>query len=164
MSPPECKTLIHVLILEDNPTEVQLIHTALTNSHFLYELTVLPDADAALAYLRRQMPYEQAVRPDLIFIDLDLPNLGGQTVLAVLHEDPTLRRIRVLVLSSSRHVKTTLRRYEMPETSLIVKSPRRDYSVRVLHAVDEFWKTLLQIFEETGSHADKNGDDFGHEK
>lgn len=164
MSLPESKTPIHVLLLEDNPVEVQLIHLALTDSHLLYELTVLPDADAALAYLRRQMPYEQAVRPDLILIDLDLTNHDGQIVLAALHEDPTLHRIRVLVLSSSRHVKTTLRQYELPETSLIVKSPRRDYSARVLRAVDEFWQTLLQIFEEPGSHADKNGDDFGHEK
>ena len=163
MSPPERKTPIHVLVLEDNPAEVQLIHTALTNSHLRYELTVLPDADAALAYLRRQMPYEQAVPPDLILVDLDLANRGGQIVLATLHEDPTLRRIRVLVLSSSRHVKTTLRQYEMPETSLIVKSPRRDYSARLLRTVDEFWQALLQIFEEPISHADKNGDDFGHE-
>jgi len=163
MSSPERKTPIHVLVLEDNPVEVQLIHSALTSSHLSCALTILPDADTALAYLRQEMPYEQAVRPDLILIDLDLPNHGGQTVLAVLREDPTLRRIRVLVLSSSRHVKTTLRQYEMPESSLIVKSPRRDYSTRVLRAVDDFWQTLLQLFEETGSHADTNGDDFGHE-
>lgn len=163
MSPPELKTPIHVLVLEDNPAEVQLLHTALTDSDLWCEIIVLPDADTALAYLRRQHPYEQAVRPDLILVDLDLANRGGQMVLAALHEDPTLRRIRVLVLSSSRHVKTMLRRYEMPETSLIVKSPKRDYAARVLHAVDEFWQTLLQIFEEAGSYTGKNGDDFGHE-
>ena len=163
MSPLERKTPLHVLVLEDNPAEVQLIHTALTDSHLWHELTILPDADAALAYLRQQMPYEQAVRPDLILIDLDLPNRGGQMVLAALHADPALRRICVLVLSSSRHVKTMLRRYQMPVTSLIVKSPRRDYSARVLRAVDEFWKTLLQLFEEASSPADENGNNCGHE-
>jgi CheY-like chemotaxis protein len=163
MSPPESKTPIQVLIVEDNPTEVQLIRTALTDSHLSCEITVVPDADTALAYLRQQIPYEQVVRPDLILLDLDLPNHGGQAVLAALYADPALRRIRVLVLSSSRHVKTTLRQYEMPETSLIVKSPRRDYSARVSRAVDEFWKTLLEIFEETDSLTHRNGDDFGHE-
>jgi CheY-like chemotaxis protein len=164
MLPPESKTPIQVLVVEDNPTEVQLIRTALTDSHLSYEVTIVPGADAAVAYLQRQIPYEQAVQPDLILLDLDLPDRGGQMVLAALSADPALRRIRVLVLSSSRHVQTTLRQYELSETSLIVKSPRRDYSARVLRAVDEFWNTLLQIFEETSSHAERNGDDFGHEK
>jgi two-component system, chemotaxis family, response regulator Rcp1 len=163
MSSLEHKTPIQVLVLEDNPTELQLIQTALTDSHLSHQLIILSDAESALAYLRRQAPYEHVARPDLIVLDLDLANRGGHVVLAALHADPTLRGIRVLVLSASRHVKTTLRRYEMPETSLIVKSPRRDYAARMLHAVDEFWQTLLQIFEDASSPADKNGDDFGHE-
>ena len=163
MTSPDRKTPIHVLVLEDDPAEVQLIRTVLTDSHLWCELTVLSDAVSALAYLRRQMPYEQATRPDLIFVNLDLPNGGGQTVLSALHTDPALRRIRVLVLSSSRHVKNTLRQYQVPMSALIVKSPRRDYSARVLHALDEFWETLLRLFEEASSHAEENGDDYGHE-
>jgi CheY-like chemotaxis protein len=163
MSPLEPKTPVRVLVLEDNAAELQLIQTALTDSYLSYELAVLPDAKSALAYLRRQAPYEHAARPDLILLDLDLASHGGHEVLAALHGDPALCRIRVLVLSASRHVKTTLRRYGVPETSLIVKSPRRTYPARVLQAVDEFWQTLLQIFEEGSSPADKNGDDFGHD-
>ena len=93
---------IEILLVEDNPGDVDLAREALAAGKVCNFLHVVGDGEAALAFLRRQGKFAGALRPDLVLLDLNLPKLNGRDVLAAIKEDPDLRRIPVVILTTSK--------------------------------------------------------------
>ena len=90
---------IKILLVEDNPADVRLASLALKGSDFPHELMVLSNGEAVLDYLKRSGPYAEAPRPDLVFLDLNLPRLNGLEILLEIRKDPALHSLPVVVLS-----------------------------------------------------------------
>src|SRR5579871_1712311 len=96
------KRVVRVLLVEDNAADVRILKEALAGIQAPHELTVVEEGGEALAYLRSEGKFQHAARPDLVFLDLNLPGKSGLEVLAEIKSDPNLRTIPVIVLSSSR--------------------------------------------------------------
>jgi chemotaxis family two-component system response regulator Rcp1 len=103
---------IQILMVEDNPGDVRLTREALKGAKVWNEVQVVEDGVAALDYLYRRPPYEAATRPDLILLDLNLPRLDGREVLSRIKDDPTLKLIPVVVLTTSQAEEDVLRAYD----------------------------------------------------
>src|SRR5262245_59417722 len=104
---------IRVLLVEDNPADVDLVREMLAESSLKLDIEVAMDGAEALAYLLRKPPHTGVARPDLILLDLNLPKLDGREVLTVIKEDKQLRRIPVIVLTSSDAEADVLRSYDL---------------------------------------------------
>ena len=111
---------LEVLLVEDNPGDARLTREALRSVNQLANLTVVGDGVEALALLHRQGRYERAPRPDLILLDLNLPRKAGGEVLAEIKNDISLRRIPVVILTTSRATKDIVQSYDMHD---IFRSP-----------------------------------------
>src|SRR4030042_4792649 len=102
---------LEILLIEDNPGDVRLTSIALKRSKMLINLNIVQDGNKALAYLRNEGEYSDAIRPDLIFLDLNLPGMDGRDVLAEIKTDPGLSSIPVVVLTCSSAEEDVLRSY-----------------------------------------------------
>ena len=129
----------HILIVEDNPGDVRLIIEALEELPFRTEPHVASDGQQALDYLWRRGDYEDAPRPDLVLLDLNLPKLSGREVLERVKQDPDLRRIPVTVLTSSAADEDVLGSYDRHANCYVTKPMRYERFVSVLTSVGEFW-------------------------
>jgi chemotaxis family two-component system response regulator Rcp1 len=129
----------HILIVEDNPGDVRLIIEALAELPFRTESHVAADGQQALDYLQRRGDYEEAPRPDLVLLDLNLPKLSGREVLARVKQDPALRRIPVTVLTSSAAEEDVMNSYDLHANCYVTKPMRYERFMSVLTAVSEFW-------------------------
>ncbi len=113
--------LRHVLVVEDSPDDIVLIKRVFRDQHMLDRLSVMEDGEAALAFLRRQGPYAQAPRPDLILLDLSLPKKDGRAVLEELKTDPALSTIPVLITTSSKAQEDFVKSINLKVTGYIPK-------------------------------------------
>jgi CheY-like chemotaxis protein len=136
---------VEVLLVEDNPGDVLLTREALRDGKVHTRLSVVTDGEQALAYLRRQPPFESAPRPDLILLDLNLPRKNGQEVLAEIKGDEFFRRIPVVVLTSSQAEQDILRSYDLRANCYITKPVNLDQFIRVVHSIEEFWLTVVKL-------------------
>ncbi|MGD0049005.1 MAG: response regulator [Bryobacteraceae bacterium] len=136
---------IEVLLAEDNPGDVRLTMEAMRESKVLVNLSVVPDGEEALAFLRKQGAYEGAPRPDLILLDLNLPKKDGREVLAEIKVDADLRRIPVVVLTASRAEEDILRTYNMHANCFITKPVDLDQFMTVVGAISEFWFSVVRL-------------------
>ena len=118
---PELVKPIEILLIEDNPGDVRLTVEALKEAKVMNNLTVLKDGVEALAFLRRQAPYADAKRPHLILLDLNLPRKDGREVLAQIKADETLKRIPVVVLTTSEDEQDVLRSYNLHANCYVTK-------------------------------------------
>jgi len=130
---------IRILLVEDSPGDVRLTREALREVDVVTELHVVGDGEAALRFLRREGEHAGAPRPDLVLLDLNLPLLGGQEVLRRVKADHALRRIPVVVLSTSASEDDVLRAYDGGVNSYVRKPVELDGFLRVLRSVEEWW-------------------------
>ena len=112
---------------------------------FPYQLHVVMDGEAVLPYLRHEGEYEQARRPQLILLDLNLPKKDGREVLAEIKTDPTLSAIPVIVLTTSKAREDILRAYELHANCYITKPLELDQFAEVLSTIGKFWFQLVQL-------------------
>jgi CheY-like chemotaxis protein len=133
---------IEILLVEDNPGDVRLTIEALKEARVLNNLSVVSDGVEALAFLRRQEPYEKVLRPDLIFLDLNLPRKDGREVLSEIKQDNSLRRIPVVVLTTSQAEQDVLRSYA---NCYITKPVDLDQFLEVVHSIEGFWLTIVKL-------------------
>ena len=112
---------IEILLVEDNPGDVRLTEEALREGKVWNHLSVVPDGVAALEFLRRRGAYADAPRPDLILLDLNLPKKDGREVLAEIKQDERLRRIPVVILTTSKAEEDVLRTYNLHANCYITK-------------------------------------------
>jgi CheY-like chemotaxis protein len=136
---------VEILLVEDNPGDVRLTQETLKDAKVLNRVSVVADGVAALAFLRRQGSYAQAVRPDIILLDLNLPKKDGREVLAEVKADPHLRRIPVVVLTTSAAEKDILKSYDLHANCYITKPVGMDQFAQVVNTIEDFWFTIVKL-------------------
>ena len=136
---------IDILLVEDDPGDVLITKEALEHSKVTNSLSIVEDGEQALAFLRREGDYADASRPDLILLDLNLPKKDGRQVLADIKADAELRRIPVVVLSTSAADEDILSSYDLHANAFVSKPVDFDRFVEVVRQVDEFFFTVVRL-------------------
>jgi two-component system, chemotaxis family, response regulator Rcp1 len=136
---------IEILLVEDNPADVDLTQETLAYAKIRNRLHVVNDGEDALAFLRRQGRYKEAIRPDLILLDLNLPRKDGREVLAELKADPELKAIPVVVLTSSDAEKDVVRSYDLGANCYVTKPVDLDQFANVVRTIEDFWFVVVKL-------------------
>jgi CheY-like chemotaxis protein len=136
---------IEVLLVEDDAGDVLMTREALDEGKVLNRLNVVGDGVEALDYLRGQEPYAEATRPDLILLDLNLPKRDGRAVLEEVKGDPDLRRIPVVVLTTSEAEEDVLRSYDLHANAYVTKPVDFERFVEVIRQIDEFFISVVRL-------------------
>lgn len=136
---------IEVLLVEDNPGDVRLTREALHEGKVRNHLTVVPDGVEAVAYLRKEGKYANAVRPDLILLDLNLPKKDGREVLEDIKADRSLRHIPVVILTSSQAEQDILRAYDLHANCYVTKPVDFVQFIKVVRSIEDFWFTIVKL-------------------
>ena len=136
---------IHLLLVEDNPGDVKLTRLALERAGSPDTMSVVSDGVDALRYLRRETPFDDARRPDLVLLDLNLPRMDGREVLQVVKSDPGLRRIPVVVLTSSEAAHDIEGSYGLHANCFVTKPAELKRFMAVIRLVVEFWGSVAQL-------------------
>jgi CheY-like chemotaxis protein len=146
MTHPALETVpIEVLLVEDDPGDVLMTREAFEEHKVGNRLRVVSDGVDALAYLRREEPYEDAARPDLILLDLNLPRRDGREVLSEIKNDDSLCRIPVVVLTTSQADEDILRSYQLHANAYVTKPVNFDQFVTVVKQIDEFFISVVKL-------------------
>ncbi|MDJ0745423.1 MAG: response regulator [Xenococcaceae cyanobacterium MO_167.B27] len=138
----KCKT---ILLVEDNIGDIRLIQEVLKDSAVFQEILTVRDGMDAMAFLRQKEKYQDAPRPDLIVLDLNLPKKDGREVLAEIKNDPSLKRIPVVVLTTSRNEDDVIRSYDLHANCYITKSRNLKDLFRIVKGIEEFWLTTVTL-------------------
>ena len=136
---------IEILLVEDNPGDVRLTIEALKDAKVLNHLNVAKDGVQALAMLRHLGPYASAVRPDLILLDLNLPLKDGREVLAEIKTDDGLKRIPVVILTTSKAEEDILKTYNLHANCYITKPVDLGQFITVVKSIEDFWFTVVKL-------------------
>jgi CheY-like chemotaxis protein len=145
MMAPSASAPIDILLVEDNPGDVRLTREALSDANVAHRLTVARDGLEALAAVRREGRFANAPRPDIIFLDLNLPRKDGRAVLAEIKKDPDLRRIPVVVLTTSKAEEDVLRSYDLHANCYIPKPLDLEQFITVVKSIEDFWFTVAKL-------------------
>jgi len=137
--------VVDILLVEDNPGDVRLTREALKEAKVRNELHVATDGVEALAFLRREGVHKKAVRPSLVLLDLNLPRKNGREVLAEMKEDPELRRIPVVILTTSQAEQDIIKAYDLHVNCYINKPVDLDQFLQVVKSIEDFWLTLVKL-------------------
>jgi CheY-like chemotaxis protein len=136
---------IEVLLVEDDPGDVLMTQEAFEEHKVRNRLNVVSDGVDALAYLRKEDPYQKAVRPDLILLDLNLPKRDGREVLEEIKNDSSLRQIPVVVLTTSQADEDVLRSYQLHANAYVTKPVDFERFVKVVKQIDEFFISVVRL-------------------
>jgi CheY-like chemotaxis protein len=136
---------IQVLLVEDNPGDVRLTKEALKEGKLLNQLTVVGDGVEALSFLRKEGKYANALQPELILLDLNLPKKDGREVLAEIKADPGLRRIPVVVLTTSSAEEDILKIYDLHANCYITKPVDLEQFMGVVKSIEDFWVSVVKL-------------------
>ena len=136
---------VRILLVEDNPGDVDLTFEALQDAKIMNELHVARDGVEALAFLHRNDPFATAPRPDLILLDLNLPKKDGREVLAEIKSDVTLRIIPVVILTTSRADEDVLAAYNLHANCYITKPMDLEQFIYIVKSVDCFWLSVVKL-------------------
>jgi two-component system, chemotaxis family, response regulator Rcp1 len=136
---------IRILLVEDNPADVRLTTEAFHEGKVWNRLDVVTDGATALDFLFRRGEHAAAPRPDLVLLDLNLPKRDGREVLAEIKADPVLRRIPVIVLTTSKAEEDVLSSYDLHANCYIVKPVGLEQFIAAVQAIDEFWLTVVKL-------------------
>ena len=136
---------IEIFLVEDNPGDVPLTQEAFKEGKVRNNLSVVEDGLEALAFLRREGKYAGAPRPDLILLDQNLPRKDGRLVLADIKEDPKLRSIPVVILTTSKAEEDIVRTYNLHANCFITKPVDLDQFIRVVRCIEDFWLTIVKL-------------------
>ena len=136
---------IEILLVEDNPGDARLTTEALKEAKVRNKLRHIDDGVEALAFLRRQGKYAAAQRPDLILLDLNLPRKDGREVLAEIKADPCLKRIPVVILTTSQAEEDILKAYNLNANCYVSKPVDLDQFIKVIRSINDFWLTIVKL-------------------
>jgi len=137
--------IIEILLVEDNPGDVDLAREALAGGKVRNTLHVVGDGMAAMEFLRHQGKYANVPRPDLILLDLNMPRMDGREVLAEVKADEDLKRIPVVILTTSRAEEDILKTYNLHANCYITKPIDLHQFIKVVQAVEDFWFTIVKL-------------------
>jgi CheY-like chemotaxis protein len=135
---------INVLLVEDDPGDVLMTREAF--DEFMHNrLDVVNDGAEAIAFLRKQAPYEDVATPDLVLLDLNLPRRDGREVLAEVKADPDLRHIPVVVLTTSAADEDILRSYQLHANAYVTKPVDFDSFIKAIRQIDHFFVSVVRL-------------------
>jgi len=137
--------IIEILLVEDNPGDVRLTQEVFKEGRIRNKLNVVGDGVEALAYLRREGRYSDTAPQDLILLDLNLPKKSGREVLTEIKDDPMLRRIPVVVLTTSAAEPDILQAYSLHANCYITKPVDLEQFERVIRSIEDFWLALVKL-------------------
>jgi two-component system, chemotaxis family, response regulator Rcp1 len=136
---------IEILLVEDNPGDVELTREAFFEGKIGNRLSVAKDGVEALAILRKEGVHRNAPRPDIVLLDLNLPRKSGLEVLAELKDDPDLRAIPVVILTTSLSEEDIARSYHAHANCYISKPVDFDKFMAVVRSLENFWLTVVRL-------------------
>ena len=142
---PNSLRAIEILMVEDNPGDVRLTREAFKHHKVWNELHVVEDGVAALDFLHRRPPYEQAPRPDLVLLDLNLPRKDGRQVLASIKSDELLKTIPVVILTTSQAEEDVVRAYKLNANCYVTKPVDFEQFKRIVQGIEQFWLTVVTL-------------------
>ena len=136
---------VEILLVEDNPGDVLLTQEAFKRAKIRNNLTIAEDGEMALAVLNKEGAYANAPRPDLILLDLNLPKVDGQEVLAKVKGDDALKRIPVVILSSSKAEQDINQSYDLHANSYVTKPINIQKLTTIVQSIESFWFSVVQL-------------------
>ena len=141
-------SLVEILLVEDNPGDVRLTQEAMKDGKMRNNLSVARDGVEAMAFLRQEGQYADAPRPDVVLLDLNLPKKDGREVLAEIKADPELRRIPVVVLTSSKADEDIASSYDSHANCYVTKPGDLEQFMEVIRSVEGFWVQIVKLPKE----------------
>jgi two-component system, chemotaxis family, response regulator Rcp1 len=147
--PAPSSTPVQILLVEDSPDDADLMIGALKEGRLDVRISLVEDGESALAFLRREGPPGASPRPDLILLDLYLPRKGGHEVLAELKQDPDLRQIPVVILTSSDSEQAFLDAYDLHANCCVSKPTDQAEYAQVVRKIENFWLAVAQRVRRT---------------
>src|SRR6056297_860946 len=139
---------VEILLAEDNPGDVMLTKKALEEGKLANNLHVTTDGVDALEFLRQDGEHEDAPRPDLVLLDLNMPRKDGEDVLEEMQADASLRRIPVVVLTSSESEEDIAKSYELNANAYLTKPVDFDGFVEIVNRMEDFWFQVVKLPED----------------
>ena len=136
---------IEILLIEDNPADVRLTQEAFKEARIQNNLHVVEDGLSAMSFLQQTQPHRDAPRPDLILLDLNLPRKDGREVLKEIKIDPDLRKIPVVVLTTSDDEEDVWRSYDLHANAYLVKPIDVMKFVKMIHSLENFWLSVVKL-------------------
>ena len=136
---------IEILLVEDNPGDVRLTKEALKDCKMRNTVYVVEDGEEALSFLYKEGKYADAPHPDLILLDLNLPKKNGKEVLSEIKENPKLKRIPVVILTTSKAEEDILKTYDLHANCYITKPVDFDQFISVVRRIEDFWFTIVKL-------------------
>jgi chemotaxis family two-component system response regulator Rcp1 len=136
---------VNILLVEDTPSDVRLTREALKAAKVMNKLHVVGDGVEAMAFLRREGKYADVPRPDLVLLDLNMPRKDGREVLAEVKADPDLRRIPVVVLTTSKAEEDIVRSYDLHANAYVSKPVDLTQFLKVIGSMEQFWLAVVTL-------------------
>jgi chemotaxis family two-component system response regulator Rcp1 len=137
--------MLRILLIEDNPGYIALTVEAFKESRLPNQLEIVEDGQEAMDFLRRRGQYENSERPDIILLDLNLPKKDGREVLSEIKGDPALKRIPVIVLTTSKEEEDVVKAYESYANCYIRKPEDLVGFWEVVRKTEDFWLTVAKL-------------------
>ena len=136
---------VEILLVEDNPGDAELTAIALRAGKVSNRLSVVVDGMEAMAFLRKETPYEQAPRPDLILMDLNMPRKDGRETLADIRKDPLLHNIPVVILTTSESKRDVIESYHLNANCYITKPVEFEAFMSIIRSIEDFWFSIVKL-------------------
>ena len=136
---------IEILLVEDNPGDVRLTQEAARETKVHNNIHVVSNGMDAMAFLRREGRFGAVPRPDLILLDLNMPGMDGREVLRQVKSDDKIRRIPVVIITSSQAEEDILRAYDLQASCYVTKPVDLDQFIKVVKNVENFWLTVVTL-------------------
>ena len=136
---------VEILLAEDNPGDVKLTEKALEQGHIINNLHVVTDGVEAMQFLRREGEYADKPRPDLVLLDLNMPRKDGKEVLKDVKDDPDLRRIPIVVLTSSEAEEDIVRSYDLHANAYLTKPVDFSGFLDIVEHIEDFWLSVVKM-------------------
>jgi chemotaxis family two-component system response regulator Rcp1 len=136
---------IDILLIEDNPGDIRLTREALKEGKVINNLYTITDGIEAINFLKKQDIYKNAITPDLILLDLNLPKKDGREVLKEIKEDNKLKLIPVVILTTSKEEQDIIKSYNMYANCYITKPVELESFIKVIKSIEDFWLTIVKL-------------------
>jgi two-component system, chemotaxis family, response regulator Rcp1 len=136
---------VEILLVEDNLGDVRLTREALLEGKVKNNLSVAGDGLEALQFLRQEGKYNNATRPDLVLLDLNLPRMDGRELLAEIKEDPDLKKIPIVILTTSKAEEDIIKTYNLHANCYITKPVDLNQFFKVVRSIEDFWMTIVKL-------------------
>jgi chemotaxis family two-component system response regulator Rcp1 len=137
--------MVEILMVEDNAGDVRLAQEALRDGRVRNRMNVVRDGVEGLAFLRQEGAYADSPKPDIILLDLNMPRMGGLELMEIVKQDNDLKRIPIVVLTTSSAEEDILRSYNLHANCYITKPVDFDQFMRVIGTIESFWLNIVQL-------------------